>query len=78
MAINGQFTAQNYDSRPVSGELKITGSIAQKYRGPVGTFGWGGIISGFSKRYKFDSRCASLSPPSYPYVRELSLVSWWE
>ncbi len=78
MAIDGSFTAQNYSTRPVAGHLTVTGSIVQRDRGPVGTFGWWGINSGFSKRYKFDSRCATQSPPSYPFVRALSLVSWWE
>jgi hypothetical protein len=78
MAVNGSFTAQNYSTRPPSGYLRVTGSIAQKNRGPVGTFSYWGISSGFSKRYRFDTRCASEMPPSYPYVRALSLVSWWE
>lgn len=78
MAVNGSFVAQNYSSRPPAGYLRVTGSIAQKTRGPVGTFNWWGISSGFSKRYRFDTRCASETPPSYPYVRALSLVSWWE
>jgi len=78
MAVEGSFAAENYRTRPISGVLDVTGSIVQKNRGAVGTFGWWGIISGFSKRYRFDSRLASESPPSYPYVRSLSLVSWWE
>ncbi|MBD3288972.1 hypothetical protein GF337_09230 [candidate division KSB1 bacterium] len=78
MAIGGSFVAENYQSRPVAGNLDVTGSIVQKDRGPVGTFGWWGITSGFYKQYRFDTRCASQSPPSYPFVRALSLVSWWE
>ena len=78
MAASGSFTAQNYSTRPVSGVLKITGGIVQHRRGAIGTFGWSGIKSGFSKCYKFDNRCSTTSPPSYPYVRVLHLVSWWE
>jgi len=78
MAIGGSFKAENSSTRPVSGDLNVTGSIVQKDRGAVGTFGWWGITSGFSKKYKFDYRCASKSPPSYPFVRALSLVTWWE
>lgn len=78
MSIDGSFLAQNYQTRPVAGDLIVVGSIVQKDRGPVGTFGWWGTTSGFNKRYKFDARCASQSPPSYPFVRALSLVSWWE
>ena len=78
MAKDGSFTAQNYDTRPVSGTLYMTGSIVQNKRGPVGTFSGGGIISGFHKRYRFDSRLSVQSPPNYPYIKSLSLVSWWE
>jgi hypothetical protein len=78
MAINGSFTAQNYNTRPISGLLNMTGSIVQKNRGPVGTFNTGGVVTGFSKRYRFDSRLSTVSPPNYPFVKSLSLVSWWE
>jgi hypothetical protein len=80
MAANGSFTAEAYDRRPVSGELRITGSIVQYRRGAIGMFSrWtGSIVHGFSKRYKFDPRLKAISPPNYPYVRELRLVAWWE
>ncbi len=79
MAMNGSFGAENYASRPVSGVLSMTGSIVQNDRGPVGTFyGSGTIASGFSKRYRFDPRLSSLSPPNYPFLKSLHLVAWWE
>lgn len=78
MAMQGSFTAENYATRPVAGNLNMAGSIVQKDRGPVGTFSGGGIISGFSKRYRFDQRLSVQSPPNYPYVKSLSLISWWE
>ncbi|MBZ0263940.1 hypothetical protein K8I28_04660 [bacterium] len=80
LAVNGSFGAENHDSRPVSGILRVVGSIAQDRRGPVGTFSWwsGMINHGFSKRYYYDPRFASLSSPYFPYVRALHLVSWWE
>jgi hypothetical protein len=78
MATNGSFTAENYGSRPVSGYLNMTGSIVQKERGAVGTFSGGSIITGFSKRYQFDSRLHNLSPPNYPYIKSLRLIAWWE
>ncbi|MEJ2536313.1 MAG: hypothetical protein P8048_04550, partial [Calditrichia bacterium] len=56
-AIDGNYGAENYASRPVSGVLRFAGSIAQKHRGPVGTFSYGtGLKSGFSKRYYYDLR----------------------
>lgn len=80
MAATGKFTAQNYSSRPVSGKLDIMGSIVQKDRGPVGTFSWwtGSIVSGFSKRYRYDPRLQNIHAPYFPFIRSLKLVSWWE
>lgn len=80
MAVNGSFTAQNYSRRPVAGQLRVEGSIVQNRRGAIGTFNWWSqtIRSGFSKRYRFDDRLQRLSPPYYPYVRQLQLLSWWE
>ena len=78
MAINGSFTAENYSTRPISGYLNMTGSIVQKLRGPVGTFSGGIVSTGFNKRYRFDARLSNFSPPHYPFIKSLSLVSWWE
>lgn len=80
MTVNGSFKAQNYSGRPVAGILRITGSIVQDRRGAIGTFSrWSNSIThGYSKRYRFDPRLQSISPPYYPYVRHLHLVSWWE
>jgi len=80
MAVNGKFTAQNYSGRPIAGILRITGSIVQDRRGAIGTFStWtGSITHGFSKRYRYDPRLQEISPPYYPYLRHLHLVSWWE
>ena len=79
MAINGNWGAENYSTRPISGILNFTGSIVQNKRGPVGTFSWGkGIKSGFLKRYRFDPRLSSMAAPYYPSINSMRLVSWWE
>jgi hypothetical protein len=79
MAVKGAYGAEKYASRPVAGVLRFTGSIVQNKRGPVGTFSWGGgIKSGFSKRYRFDARLSTISPPHYPFLKSLRLVAWWE
>ncbi|GEM_PF-486412 len=80
MAINGSFYAEHYNTRPVAGELKVVGSMVQNIRGPIGTFSWWNnqILSGFSKNYRFDTRFSAISPPKYPYVRQLRLDAWWE
>jgi hypothetical protein len=80
MAMNGSFMAENYENRPVSGQLNLLGSVYQKDRGAVGTFNWGSntLRSGFQKNYRFDDRLGSQSPPYYPYVRNIELLAWWE
>lgn len=79
IALTGSLRAENYDTRPTSGTLNITGSIVQNARGAVSTFNWGGSLrSGFYKKYQFDDRLSSTSPPHYPFLRTLSLAGWWE
>jgi len=80
LAVNGSFTAQNYSTRVISGVLRVVGSIAQNTRGAVGTFNnfTHQINHGFSKRYYFDPRLRTTSPPNFPFVRSLRLSSWWE
>jgi hypothetical protein len=82
-ARTGSFTAQNYSSRPINGELRVLGSIVQNSRGAVGTFnGSATLQSGFYKRYKYDDRLSdpNVRPPFYPgFIRKTYAISqWWE
>jgi hypothetical protein len=78
----GSFTAENYNSRPVSGELRVLGSIVQETRGAIGQFSGSTITSGFSKRYRYDTRLndPAFRPPFYPgyYVSTYAITNWWE
>ncbi len=74
----GSFTAQNYNSRPVSGAINLLGGIVQYTRGPVGTFSGSTITSGFSKSYKYDERLLLVSPPAFPATGGYEIVSWYE
>lgn len=78
----GSFTAENYNSRPVSGTLKIIGGVVQNNRGAVGTFSGSSIVSGFSKRYYYDQRLAdnNYRPPFFPgyLTSTYSIANWWE
>ncbi len=82
----GSFTAENYDTRPVSGYINLIGGIVQDTRGPVGTgkFTGGKVVieSGFYKRYYFDERLSDnlFRPPSFPgfWTRTLRIAGWWE
>lgn len=73
------FKAQNHNGRGISGTLNLIGSIAQATPGPVGQSGFGGgMAHGFSKNYYYDPRLQTKSPPYFPGLGELKLVSWWE
>jgi hypothetical protein len=53
----------NYKCGAKLGELTVWGSIAQFWRGPVGTGGGGG--TGYIKNYTYDQRLATEQPPSF-------------
>jgi hypothetical protein len=79
---DGSFSAENYTSLPVCGELKILGSIVQNERGAIGTFSGGSLKTGFSKRYRYDDRLAdeNIRPPCYPgfFTTTYAISCWWE
>ncbi len=62
----------------VSGNINLLGGIIQNTRKAVGTFGVGGIKSGFAKRYKYDQRLLVASPPFFPGTGGFEIVSWYE
>ena len=79
----GSFTADNYQNRGVDGDINLYGGITQYTRGPVGVFKtdwWGNsyIVDGFSKRYKYDGRLMTSSPPMFPGTGKIEIVSWFE
>jgi hypothetical protein len=81
-ARSGSFLAENYNTRGVCGTLQLVGSIVQDTRGAVGTFSGSTLNSGFSKRYRFDTRLQdpSFRPPYFPgyYVKTYAITNWWE
>jgi len=74
----GGFGAQNYDSRPKSGNINLLGGIIQNTRKAVGTFSSGSIKTGFAKRYAYDNRLLVASPPFFPGTGGFEIVSWLE
>lgn len=56
------YWVQNYNQGADLGKLSVRGSIAQKWRGAVGTSGG----TGFDKDYTYDSRLQFASPPYFP------------
>jgi hypothetical protein len=67
MSLNHSFYVQNWSRGSPLGTLTVNGVIAQKFRGPVGTFsGSGGIINtGYAKAYSYDTRLKYLTPPYF-------------
>ena len=58
------FWVQAYDDGSKLGTLNVYGSIAQKFRGIVGT--GGGTGTGYLKNYRYDSRLRFQAPPYFP------------
>lgn len=56
------FWVQSYNLGADLGKLSVRGSIAQKWRGAVGTSGG----TGFDKDYSYDTRLQFASPPYFP------------
>jgi hypothetical protein len=61
LAIQHSFIVDNYDCGNQLGNLTVTGAIAQKFRGPVGTVG----NSGYIKNYSYDDRLRYQEPPNF-------------
>ena len=78
LAVAPSFHVQNYDQGDDNnlGAITITGAIAQKYRGPVGTSGG----SGYGKAYSYDQRLKYQSPPHFltPVASAWGIVTWVE
>jgi hypothetical protein len=62
LSLNHQFTVDRYGCGAGLGTLGITGTIAQKFRGPVGI---GGGSTGYLKNYTYDDRLRFRSPPKF-------------
>jgi hypothetical protein len=58
------FWVESYNKGVQKGTLHVRGSIAQKWRGIVGTGGAGG--TGYLKDYGYDARLVYSSPPYFP------------
>jgi hypothetical protein len=61
LAVNDSFYVQNWASAGSLGTLTVFGSIAQNFRGPVGTTGG----EGFTKAYQYDNSLQTLWPPYF-------------
>jgi hypothetical protein len=62
LSLNHSFIVDNYNCGHALGNLNVTGAIAQRYRGAVGTNGGN---TGFIKNYVYDDRLRYRSPPFF-------------
>ena len=65
LSLQHSFTVDNYYCGHPIGTLTVNGVIAQKFRGPVGTGGASGAVTGYIKAYNYDDRMAYRSPPNF-------------
>jgi hypothetical protein len=72
LAVNQCWAVQRDFTSGSSGYIYVWGSIAQKYRCPVGQ-AIQGISGGYSKQYRYDTRFANQTPP---YMIDLSQEPW--
>jgi hypothetical protein len=64
LSVGHSFQVQNYNLGDFRGKLTVVGSIAQKFRGTVGT-GSGSAQSGYNKNYVYDPRFHAIAPPKF-------------
>jgi len=78
LSLNHSFVVDNYSCGAALGTLTVNGAIAQKYRGPVGSFGT--TPHGYTKNYTYDDRLLYRSSPYFldPVQSALRTVSYAE
>jgi hypothetical protein len=65
LSIQHSFLVDNWACGSPLGTLTVSGAIAQRFRGPVGTFNGSTIQSGYAKNYTYDDRLKYISPPYF-------------
>ena len=82
LSVNHTFGVQNHDLGSRNrGELRVTGSIAQRFRGPVGMgTSDGTITTGYKKVYKYDEALLKKAPPKFlnPVTTSYGVTTWIE
>ena len=67
LSVDNTFQVQNYFHGGTRGQLTVFGSIAQKFRGPVGSVDpdTGLQLTGYTKAYQYDPVLKTISPPKF-------------
>ncbi|GEP68114.1 hypothetical protein CSO01_08290 [Cellulomonas soli] len=64
--LNHSFYVQKYADGASLGTLQVNGSIAQRWRGIVGTGSGSVSTTGYLKKYVYDTRLKNAAPPYFP------------
>lgn len=80
LSLERSFRVQNHGSITPLGDLTVRGSIAQRFRGPVGTGSATTPVTGFIKDYRYDERLRFISPPYFidPVEARFVVRNWAE
>lgn len=65
LALAHSFTVDSYFCGAPLGTLTVNGTIAQKFRGPVGQNSGGSAVNGYVKNYQYDDRLRLREPPHF-------------
>lgn len=65
LSLGHSFIVDNWWCGAPLANLTIFGAIAQRFRGPVGTFSGSSIVSGYTKNYTYDNRLLYRNPPNF-------------
>ena len=65
LATRGSFITDNWYCAPALGDLTVMGTIAQYWRGAVGTSSGGTAATGYAKNYTYDNRLKYREPPQF-------------
>lgn len=65
LTLQHSFGVQQYNIGGTLGNLNVFGTIAQRFRGAVGTSSGGSIVNGYVKKYVYDTRLRYSPPPFF-------------
>jgi hypothetical protein len=73
---DGTFSNNNYNNGTVQGTFTFYGGLIQNINGAMGISSGGTLTSGFSRKYKYDSRLAANPPPGFPITNRYDIIAW--
>lgn len=65
LSVAHSFIVDDYNCGSADNNLNIFGSIAQDFRGGVGTHSGGTLVTGYDKNYQYDDRLRYQEPPDF-------------